>query len=299
MRVGTGKSRGCIGSTEWVEAHAAELKEKAVLYVNSDVNARGTLDVEGSHALQHFVNEAARDVKDPETGASVQARALAVRRVAGYEAGHGFDAGAELPLGALGSGSDYTPFLQHLGVNSLNVAFHGEEDYGVYHSAYDSFDHFRRFVDPTFQYEVALAQVAGRIVLRAAQADILPALESDFAASIAGYDEELHKLLDGMRAKIRRTLQVAGRRGISTRHGSELPRSAPPRTGEVPYLNFADLDNAVERLRASAGAFDARYKRLAADEDAPNQGRFNAALAGLEQALTDPHGLPAASGTST
>src|SRR5260221_12787672 len=194
-----GEEPGLLGSTEWVEAHAAELKAKAALYINSDMNSRGTLDVEGSHALQHFVNEAARDVKDPETGASVQARALAVRRVAGYEAGHGFDAGAELPLGALGSGSDYTPFLQHLGVNSLNVEFHGEADYGVYHSAYDSFDHFRRFVDPTFQYEVALAQVAGRIVLRAAQGELLPALGRDFVSPVAGFDDQVDKLIYGLR----------------------------------------------------------------------------------------------------
>jgi N-acetylated-alpha-linked acidic dipeptidase len=287
-----GEEPGLLGSTEWVEAHAAELKAKAALYINSDMNSRGTLDVEGSHALQHFVNEAARDVQDPETGASVQARALAVRRVAGYEAGHGLDAGAELPLGALGSGSDYTPFLQHLGVNSLNVEFHGEADYGVYHSAYDSFDHFRRFVDPTFQYGVALAQVAGRIVLRAAQADILPALESDFATCVAGYDEELHKLLDGMRLRSGELSKLLDDGEFQLAMDPRLPRSAPPRVGEVPYLSFADLDNAVERLRASAGAFDARYKRLAADEDAANQGRLNAALAGLEQALTDPHGLP-------
>lgn len=287
-----GEEPGLLGSTEWVEAHAAELKAKAVLYVNSDMNSRGTLDVDGSRALQHFVNEAAREVKDPETGASVQARALAVRRVAGYEAGHGLDAGGELPLGALGSGSDFTPFLQHLGVNSLNLEFHGEEDYGVYHSAYDSFDHFRRFVDPTFQYEVALAQVAGRILLRAAQADILPALESDFATSVAGYDDELHKLLDGMRASSGELSKLLDDGQFQLAMDPRVPRAAPPPAGEVPYLSFADLDNAVERLRVSAGAFDASYKRLAAGEDAPGQGRFNAVLAGLEQALTDPHGLP-------
>jgi N-acetylated-alpha-linked acidic dipeptidase len=287
-----GEEPGLLGSTEWVEAHAAELKAHAVLYINSDMNSRGTLDVEGSHALQHFVNEAARDVKDPETGASVQARSLAVRRIAEYEAGRVLDAGAELPLGALGSGSDYTPFLQHLGVSSLNVEFHGEADYGVYHSAYDSFDHFRRFVDPSFQYGIALAQVAGRIVLRAAQADILPTVESDFAASVAGYDEELHKLIDGMRLRSGELSKLLDGGVFQLAMDPRLPRSAPPRVDEVPYLSFADLDNAVERLRVSAGAFDARYKRLVADEDAPNQGRLNAALAEVEQALTDPHGLP-------
>jgi N-acetylated-alpha-linked acidic dipeptidase len=287
-----GEEPGLLGSTEWVEAHAAELKAHAVLYINSDMNSRGTLDVEGSHALQHFVNEAARDVKDPETGASVQARSLAVRRIAEYEAGRVLDAGAELPLGALGSGSDYTPFLQHLGVSSLNVEFHGEADYGVYHSAYDSFDHFRRFVDPSFQYGIALAQVAGRIVLRAAQADILPTVESDFAAAVAGYDEELHKLIDGMRTRSGELSKLLDGGVFQLAMDPRLPRSAPPRVDEVPYLSFADIDNAVERLRVSAGAFDARYKRLVADEDAPNQGRLNAALAELEQTLTDAHGLP-------
>jgi len=287
-----GEEPGLLGSTEWVEAHAAELKAKAALYINSDMNGRGMLDVEGSRSLQHFVNEAARDVKDPETGASVQVRALAARRIAGYEAGHGLDVGAELPLGALGSGSDYTPFLQHLGVNSLNVEFHGEADYGVYHSAYDSFDHFRRFVDPTFQYEVALAQVAGRIVLRAAQAELLPALESDFATSIAGYDEELHKLIEGMRTRAGELSKLLDDGAFQLAMDPRVPRSAPQRVDEVPYLSFADLDNAVERLRVSAAAFDTRYKRLAADDDAPNQGRLNAALAGLEQALTDSNGLP-------
>ena len=145
-------------------------------------------------------------LKDPETGGTVLARALAERRVSTFDSTHpnsAAPAGAsgDLHLGALGSGSDFTPFLQHVGVNSVNLGFEGETQYGVYHSAYDSFDHFRRFVDPTFEYGVTLAKVAGRIMLRAAQADLIPARESDFAAQVAAYDEELHKLADGMRTK--------------------------------------------------------------------------------------------------
>ena len=138
--------------------------------------AAGYLGVSGSHALQRFASEAARDVKDPETGATVLARALAeasaspTLRIGAATAAPA--RAAILQLGALGSGSDFTPFLQHLGVNSLDLGFEGETDYGVYHSAYDSFDHFRRFVDPTFEYGVALAKVAGRLMLRAAQAAI-------------------------------------------------------------------------------------------------------------------------------
>jgi N-acetylated-alpha-linked acidic dipeptidase len=286
-----GEEPGLLGSTEWVEAHAEELRSKAVLYVNSDMNSRGSLEAEGSHALQHFVDEVARDVQDPETGASVHARALAIRRVAAFEAGRAADAGDDLTLGALGSGSDYTPFLQHLGVNSLNVEFRGESDYGVYHSAYDSFDHFRRFVDPTFQYGVALAQLAGRLVLRAAQADLIPAQESDFASSIAGYDEELHQLVESMRTKTRELGQLLDDGAYQLAADPQRPRSAPPRTDKVPYLSFAELDNAVERLCSSAKAFDKEYKRAAADDDA-RRARLNDALAGLEFTLTDPRGLP-------
>src|SRR6202161_3040257 len=198
-----GEEPGLLGSTEWAEQHAAELKAKAVLYVNSDTNGRGFLQAEGSHALQHFLSEVARDVQDPETGVSVLSRSLAERRVSSYDSpraeGASRAAPGDLQLGALGSGSDYTPFLQHLGISSINLGFEGEVQYGVYHSAYDSFDHFRRFVDPTFEYGVTLAKVARRIMRRAAQAELIPVRETDFAASIAGYDEELHKLADSMR----------------------------------------------------------------------------------------------------
>jgi N-acetylated-alpha-linked acidic dipeptidase len=290
-----GEEPGLLGSTEWAETHADELKSKAVLYINSDTNGRGYLDVSGSHALQHFASEAARDVKDPETGASVLARAVARERVADYDAGSHGEVSADLKLGALGSGSDFTPFLQHLGVNSLNIGFEGETDYGVYHSAYDSFDHFRRFVDPSFEYGVALAKVAGRLVLRTAQGELLPAKESDFAATVAGFDDELHKLADGMRAKTHELSNLLDDGAYRLAADPTKPRTPPPRAAEVPYLNFAELDNAVEKLKESAASFDREYTRLSATEDArfnPQRERMNAALTSLEQTLTDPQGLP-------
>jgi N-acetylated-alpha-linked acidic dipeptidase len=288
-----GEEPGLLGSTEWAEQHADELKAKAALYVNSDTNGRGYVGVSGSHALQHFASEAARDVKDPETGASVLARAVARQHVAHYDAAAHGSPSAELELGALGSGSDFTPFLQHLGVNSLDIGFEGEADYGVYHSAYDSFDHFRRFVDPTFEYGVALAKVAGRLMLRAAQGQLLPAKEGDFAASIAAYDDELHKLADGMRAKTLELSKLLDEDAYKLATDPMTPRAAPPRAADVPYLNFAELDNAIAKLTQSAQAFDAEYARLAAIDDAvAAQQRVNAALTDLEQALTDSHGLP-------
>jgi N-acetylated-alpha-linked acidic dipeptidase len=296
-----GEEPGLLGSTEWAEAHAAELKAKAALYVNSDTNGRGYLGVSGSHALQHFASETARDVKDPETGASVLARALAKARVADYEsavrtnpAAHE-SASGDLQLGSLGSGSDFTPFLQHLGVNSLDLGFEGEIDYGVYHSAYDSFDHFRRFVDPTFEYGVALAKVAGRLMLRASQGQLLPARESDFAASIAVFDDELHKLADGMRVKSRELAKLLEDDSYKLATDPDRPRAPPAPAAEVPYMNFAELDNSVAKLERSARTFDREYARMAAGDDPVSdeaRERINAALTDLEQALTDPRGLP-------
>jgi N-acetylated-alpha-linked acidic dipeptidase len=299
-----GEEPGLLGSTEWAETHADELRGKAILYVNSDVNARGFLRAEGSHAMQHFVSEAARDVKDPETSVSVLARALAARRVALYESAAGAESarmqpGGDLQLGALGSGSDYTPFLQHLGVNAVDLGFNGEADYGVYHSAYDTFEHYRRFVDPKFEYGVALAKVAGRVVLRAAQAELIPADETDFVASIAGYDEELHKLADGMRSKSHELGKLLDDDSFELASDPSQPRSAPPRAGEVPYLNFAALDNAIAKLDQSAKAFDHEYARVSASDDAgaaAERERVNTALTNLELTLTDPRGLPGGRG---
>jgi N-acetylated-alpha-linked acidic dipeptidase len=295
-----GEEPGLLGSTEWAEQHAAELKAKAVLYVNSDTNGRGFLQAEGSHAVQHFLSEVARDVQDPETGASVLARALAQRNVSNFDSSGGESDAAvgavgDLHLGALGSGSDFTPFLQHLGINSVNLGFEGEVQYGVYHSAYDSFDHFRRFVDPTFEYGVALAKVAGRIMLRAAQADLIPAQESDFAAQVAAFDQELHKLADDMRAKTTQLSKLQGDESYKLASNPDTPRAAPARVSEVPYLNFADLDNAVLKLEQSAKAFDKEYARLDAVGEPADQAkreRVNATLTVLEQSLMDPHGLP-------
>lgn len=302
-----GEEPGLLGSTEWAETHADELKAKAALYINSDTNSRGYLDADGSHSLQRFVSEAARDVKDPETGASVLERAVARKRVTDYEAGsradgaghaeagaHG-DGGAELSLGALGSGSDFTPFLQHLGINALNLGFSGEAEYGVYHSAYDSFDHFRRFVDPTFEYGVALSKVVGRLVLRASQADLLPAHESEFADSVATFTEELHKMVDGMRVKTQELDSLLDDGAYKLAMDPQHVRAAPPRDGNVPYLDFSELDNAIVKLQASAKAFDKEYALVAAADDAraaAQRDRINATLTVLEESLTDSHGLP-------
>ena len=155
--------------------------------------------------------------------------------------------------------------------------------------------HFRRFVDPTFQYGIALAQVTGRLVLRAAQAELIPSQQSDFAGSVAGYSEELHALVESTRAKDRELGKLLDDGAYRLAADPQAPRAAPPRAEDVPTVNFAELDAAVKRLQSSAAAFDLEYKRVAAGDDADSKVarvRLNAALAGLEQTLTDPRGLP-------
>src|ERR671920_378317 len=161
------------------------------------------LGVGGSHTLEKFVDEVARDVTDPQKKISVWERERAQRILEGSaEERKEARERADLRIGALGSGSDYTPFLQHLGVASLNVGFGGEDGGGSYHSIYDSFDHYTRFGDPNFDYGVALAQVAGRMTLRFADADTLPLTFDNFAETIARYVKEVTKLADDTRDEI-------------------------------------------------------------------------------------------------
>src|SRR5262249_6521485 len=200
---------GLIGSTEWAETHEDELRQKAVLYVNSDSNGRGFLRVGGSHAMQRLMDQVATQVRDPQTGVTALDRLRARVLVDGQAKGASDEdkkiakkvyEGATPPISALGSGSDYTPFLQHLGITSMDIRYGGEDDdSGIYHSVYDSFDHYVRFGDPNFSYGIALAQSIGRVMLRAANADLLPMRFNDFADAVAQYVEEVHKLADEMR----------------------------------------------------------------------------------------------------
>src|SRR5690606_31127110 len=144
-----GEEQGLIGSTEWVEKHAEELRKKAVVYINSDSNNRGFLNVGGSHSLQHFVNDVGQYVTDPQTEVSVIERARARQMVRGDQKAA---QGQDLPIYPLGSGSDYTPFLQHIGISSLYIGHGGEVCGGDYHCRYDFYDQLERFEEPSFAY---------------------------------------------------------------------------------------------------------------------------------------------------
>jgi N-acetylated-alpha-linked acidic dipeptidase len=300
-----GEEPGLLGSTEWAETHAKELQRKAVMYLNSDTNGRGFLGAEGSHSLQHLLNAAAADVTDPEKAVSVLERRRAEMRVAGArpdakpeakENAKLAAAGGDLPIGALGSGSDYSAFIQHLGIASLDVGFGGEDDNaGIYHSRYDSFDHFDRFGDPGFKYEVALAQLGGRIVLRTADADLLPMRFGDFSATFDRYVAQLHKLADEARKKADAQHKLLDAHDYELVSDPTRPAAPPERLSDVPQIDFAPLDAAAKSLHTSTQAFDAAYAARAASGfklSAKQSARIDELMGRLEQALTDPNGLP-------
>src|SRR5690606_26847274 len=185
-----GGESALLGAVGGAEQHAAVLRRKAVLYISTDSNARGVLLAAGSHTLERMINEIARAVDDPR-GENVLARMRATSAVNGDTA---VLSGADVRLAPLGSGSDWAAFQQHLGIPSLMLNFGGEAGGGSYHSQYDTFDFYTRFVDGDFVWSTALARVAGRAVLRTAQADVLPLHFGGFAHAVGTYIDEVSAL---------------------------------------------------------------------------------------------------------
>ncbi|TAN07319.1 MAG: M28 family peptidase [Rhodanobacteraceae bacterium] len=300
-----GEEPGLLGSTEWAETHAKELQQHAVLYVNSDTNGRGILFAGGSHSLQHMVNQVAAGVTDPETGASVQARQRASIDVRAArknakpllkETAKLAGADGDIPMAPLGSGSDYSAFLEHLGIATLNLGFGGEANQGgVYHSRYDDFEHFDRFGDPGFHYEVALAEVAGHIVMRTADAEVLPMRFGDFSSTLDRYVQQMHREVKTEReaANAQHKLLDAGAYKLAA---DPLHPVAPPeRLSNVPKVDLAALDTAAGKLKASAQAYAAAYgarAKAGLNIPPPQLARINQLMGTLEQRLLDAQGLP-------
>jgi N-acetylated-alpha-linked acidic dipeptidase len=284
-----------LGSTEWVEQHLAELREKAVLYVNSDSNGRGFLYAGGSHTLEKLVNAVAKDVEDPEAKVSVWKRWQANQILNGTdeEKKEARDR-ADLRIYALGSGSDFTPFIQHAGVASLNLGYGGADDGGIYHSIYDDFYWFTHFSDVDFVYGRALAQTAGTVVIRMADADLLPFEFGSLADTVQTYVDELKKLLKAKQDQIRERNRNIDDGLYAVVDDPRRPRVAPPRDAMPPALNLAPLENAASRLSAAAGRYtkarDAAAPRLAGNAAVVRS--VNAKLIQGERQLTDPEGLP-------
>jgi N-acetylated-alpha-linked acidic dipeptidase len=250
-----GEEPGLLGSVEWVEDHADELRKKAVAYINTDGNSRGFLNIGGSHTLETLADQVSRQVTDPQTGVSVYERRLARVMTEGTDAdkkkwADGF------ALYALGSGSDYSAFLQHLGIASYNVGFGGEGSGGDYHTSFDTFDHFTRFIDPGFEYGIALAKVCGRLTMRLADADVLPFDFVDAQKTYAGYVDEVVKLADTMREETETYNAAVEADQFALAADPTKPYVAPERKERVPHINFALLLNGADDLKQAVKNLD-------------------------------------------
>ena len=265
-----GEEQGWLGSTEWAETHATELTVKAVAYLASDGTGKGYLGLQGSHSLERFVNDIARDIEDPVTKTSVfqrlQDRARQQRET-GESGGRGnaMD-GDDFRLGPLGSGSDYTPFIHHLGIATLAMGYSGDGGQGgVYHSIYDDPTWYLRFSDGDFAYGRTFAQTFATTVLRLAGADVLPFRFTNLSQTLDGYVGEV----------------------------KELVKKAP----KAPAVDFGALDQAMATLRQAATDYDgalaaaAQDGRLFTRSDA-DRAALNMILMQSERKMLNEEGLP-------
>ena len=291
-----GEEPALLGSTEWVEAHAEDLQRHGVAYINTDGNGRGFLNVAGSHSLERFFNGVARDITDPETNMSVWKRLQArmIARATRDEDRKDARDRNDLRIGALGSGSDYTPFLQHAGVASVNVSFGNEDEDGIYHSIYDDFYFYTHFLDTDFAYGRALAQTVGTAVIRLADADVLPFEFTNLADTVQKYVKEIHDLLNKKRDDIRERNRQIQDGVFAATNDPRQPRTAPKVEPVPPVLNLTPLENAANDLVESAKRYEkavgASRARLSDSVEALRS--LNARLREAEPQLVDAAGLP-------
>ena len=287
-----GEEPSLLGSTEWAEDHQEELRKKAVLYINSDGNSRGFVGASGSHTLEPFFNEIADAVIDPQTGVSIKERRYANAVVNADKAAKAKMLGNKnIKLGAVGAGSDWSGFLQFLGISSLNLGFGGEGSGGEYHSIYDSYDHFVKFKDPGFQYGVALAKTAGRTTLRMANADVLPIDFNSFYKTVNDYVSELKVLLETSRNETETENKLIQDKLYDLAKDPKKGFQSPKAKDAVPFLNFSSLENAMADLKTKAEEFQKLYSgstQLSLDK----QKELNEILFKVERALINEKGLP-------
>ena len=284
------EEQGIVGSTEWVETHADELRKKAVVYVNTDSNGRGFLRGGGSPTLEAFFSQVARDVDDPQTGVSVGERAWAYSAFRGGPVEH-----VPYRLSALGSGSDYASFLQHLGIASLNVGYGGENRGGIGHSIYDTFPYYERFGDPGFIYGATLVKTTGRVLLRMSEADVLPFEFKSFGDHIGGIVDEVNRLLDRMQAETERRNGMIRQGVYKLAPDPKRTFVAPELLEPVPELDFRPLETVLSRLDNSIRDYNNAEESLRKSGHAlsPKQkAMLNQILYTAERALTRPEGLP-------
>jgi N-acetylated-alpha-linked acidic dipeptidase len=303
-----GEEPGLLGSTEWVEAHEKELTEHAVAYINTDGNGRGYLDVGGSHTLERFVNGVARDVEDPESKVSALERLrMSIVRFGDADDRREARDRSDLRIAALGSGSDFTPFLQHAGVASLQLGYGGEDEGGIYHSIYDDFYWYTHFSDTSFVYGRALAQTVGIAVMRLAGAELLPFDFTSLAETARRYATEVQKLRDTRATEITERNRQIDDGAYRITSDPRAPSAAPPRLAPAVHVNWAPLLDALDSLDRSAQRYEKAYSAWSTDTlprtaatgkgdappaVAPDLPALNRMLMRSERLLTSANGLP-------
>jgi N-acetylated-alpha-linked acidic dipeptidase len=305
-----------LGSTEWVETHADELRQHAAVYINSDGNGRGVLNMGGSHSLEQFINGVARDIEDPEAKVSedktsgnkmsVWQRAQLSKIAKAKSPENPKDDPKELRkelrqrtdlrIDALGSGTDYTAFLDHLGIATLDLGYGDEDEGGIYHSIYDDFYWYTHFSDMDFVYGRALAQTVGTSVMRLADAEVLPFDFVNLADTVEMYTKNLQKLLAAKQEEIRERNRELEEGVFQATFDPRRPTVAPAREEVPPHLNFAPMQNAVDSLTRSAKhyqrALSEKQSSLEEDAVAAKLGALNRELIESERRLTNADGLP-------
>ena len=258
-----GEEPGLLGSVEWVETHVDELKKHAVAYINSDSNERGFLGAGGTQDLQSFISSVARDIRDPETNMSVfqRSRLNSIVHAKDAEERKNIRSHNDFLLSTLGDGSDYTAFQDYAGISTLSVEFGGENDGTQYHSIYDDFYWYTRFVDTDFVYGRALAQTIGTAIIRLADADLVPVDYSPQAEAIAKYEAELEKILKDKQDEFTERDLELHEGAFAAANDPRRPTVPPPVEVVPPYMNFAPMKNAIELLKKSAERYS---KALAA-----------------------------------
>ena len=293
-----GEEPGLLGSVEWVETHVDDLRKHAVTYVNSDSSSRGYLSVGGTQDLQGVVAGVAHDITDPEKKISVFERTHlhAIIQAKDAEEKGKLRKRDDLVLGDLGDGSDFTAFQDFAGISSLNVGYGGEEEGTQYHSIYDDFYWYTHYADPDFVYERALAQTAGSVVLRLADADLLPFDYTPQADAIAKYESDLEKLLKDKQEEIteRNTEILEGAfTATADPHKTFLP---PPVDPVPPYMNFAPMKNSIEKMKKSSERYSkalAKFRSATDGAVSPSSlETVNADLLGISRMFLNDKGLP-------
>jgi N-acetylated-alpha-linked acidic dipeptidase len=286
-----------LGSTEWAEAHADELRQHAAVYINTDGNDRGLLTMGGSHTLEQFINGVARDIEDPETKMTVWQR-LQLSKIAQAKSADDkkeLRQRTDLRIDALGSGTDFTAFLDHLGIATLDLAYGGEDEQGIYHSIYDDFYWYMHFSDYDFVYGRALSQTVGTSVMRLADAEVLPFDFVDFADTIQKYTKDLEKLLADKQEEITERNQELEEGVFKATLDPRRPTIAPVKEEVPPHLNFAPMQNAADALAKSAAHYHQAWshKQSALSEtQAESLRALNQQLMQSERKLTNDDGLP-------